>query len=75
MKPISHLVAYKDGKGVPTRYFGPFASQSIAEFFKAEMPEPQPGGFCRIVPTQPFTAHEGHIVHRKLIDERQETAH
>lgn len=71
MKPISHLVAYKDSAGEPTMYFGPFVSTSIAQFFKAEMPDPQPGGFCRVVPTQPFTQHEGHIVNQKIMDARR----
>lgn len=71
MKPPSHLVLYRDEAGQPTRFFGPFVSDAIAQFFKAEMPEPLEGGFCKIVPVQPYTQSEGHIVHRKLMDERE----
>lgn len=71
MKPGAHLVAYKDKCGEPILYFGPFVSPSIAQFFKAEMPEPLEGGYCKTVALQPFTIHEGHVVHEKIIRERQ----
>lgn len=70
MKPISHIVAYRDSSDAQTRYFGPFASYSIAEFFKATLPEPEKGGFKAIHVTQPFTQHEGHTVSQKLLAER-----
>jgi hypothetical protein len=73
MKPVSHMVVYQDGQGEPTRIFGPFASISIAQYFKAELPTPLPGGQSKIVPTQPFTINEGHIVNRKILSERRET--
>ena len=70
MKPVSHLVAYRDSGDERTLYFGPFVSTSVAEFFKAALPDPLSGGFKRIVLTQPFTQHEGHIVSQKLLAER-----
>lgn len=70
MKQITQLVIYRDNKGKPELFFGPFMSDDIARFFKAQMPIPQEGGYCRIVPIQPFTQHEGHIVNRKILSER-----
>lgn len=74
MKQISHLVIYKDSATDRALFFGPFVSQSIAQFFKAEMPQPLEGGYCRIVPTQPFTQQEGHVVFEKLTQARCVTA-
>jgi hypothetical protein len=71
MKQSSNLVIYRDEKGQQTLFFGPFVSPSIAGFFKAEMPEPLEGGFCRVVPLQPYTAQEGHIVHDHIMTTRK----
>lgn len=70
MKPISHIVVYKDAPDAKERYFGPFASYSIAAFYKAALPRPEKGGWCNIHVTQPFTQHEGHIVSQKILAER-----
>jgi len=67
MKPVSHLVAYRDSTDDTTLYFGPFVSSSVAQFFKAELPDPLTGGYKRVLSIQPFTHNEGHIVNRKIL--------
>lgn len=75
MKPATYLVLFKDEREQPTRYFGPFPSPTVAEYFKAELPEPLETGCCRIVTIQPFTSNEGSVVNEKIRLERQSRPH
>lgn len=68
MKAPSHLVSYRDSPDAQTLMFGPFVSESVADFFIAALPEPLKGGYVGVVPLQPFLAHEARtvasIIHR-----------
>ncbi len=65
------IVAYKDGPDDPTRFFGPFVSDSVADFFRAALPMPLKGGYAKTLSLQPFSAHDGHTVAKMILAERQ----
>lgn len=72
MKATTYLLGYKDSENDKVRYFGPFVSLSVAEFFQASLPMPLKGGWARIVQIEPFLAHEGHTVSQLILKEREE---
>jgi hypothetical protein len=72
MKQTSYIVGYKDSREADIKYFGPFVSTSVADFFKASLPMPLEGGFCRTVTLQPFSAQDGHTVSQLVMRERRE---
>lgn len=74
MSTFRCMVQYRDKRGEVARYFGPFVSRSIAEFFQACLPEPLDGGVCQILTLQPFTQADGHIVAQKILEERVKSA-
>jgi hypothetical protein len=71
MKPTQYLAVYKDSEEAQTLYFGPFVSDSVANFFRAALPMPLKGGWARTIPIQPYTAHEAHTVSRGILDRRK----
>jgi len=71
VKPTSYIVGYKDHRNAKTRYFGPFVSESVADYFKANLPLPTDSGFCRTVMLQPFQVQEGHQVAQLIRRERE----
>lgn len=73
MKPTSYLVRYRDDPESQVLNFGPFVSQSIADFFRASLPMPLKGGFVRTSPLQPFTAQEGHTVSQVILRDRKQS--
>ena len=68
-----YIVGYRDSPKARTLYFGPYASENVADFFIAALPDPLPGGWVRSVPLQPFMAHEARTV-AQLIERNRETA-
>jgi hypothetical protein len=72
VKGTRHIVGYKDGPDGQTRYYGPFVSPSVADFFIAALPTPLEGGFVRAVTLQPFTVQEAHLVASLIKRERDE---
>jgi hypothetical protein len=66
-----YIVGYRDSPKSRTLYFGPYASESVADFFVAALPTPLPGGWVRTVPLQPFMAHEARTV-AQLIERHRE---
>jgi hypothetical protein len=62
MKRTTQLVEYRDSEKSQPLLFGPFVSESVADFFRASLPMPLKGGYCRTRVLQPFTAQEGHTV-------------
>lgn len=75
MKPTTYLIRYKDSKNTPVMNFGPFVSESVADFFKATLPKPVDDGFVEVRPIQPYTAQEGHIVAQVILREREVHQH
>jgi len=73
MKPTSYIVRYRDSPDDQVLNFGPFVSQSVADFFRASLPMPLRGGFVRTHPLQPFTAQDGHLVSQVIKRNRQQT--
>lgn len=73
MSQPRYILGYKDGPTTTVRYFGPFVSESVADFFAACLPDPQEGGWVKSVLLQPFTAQEGHQVAQLI--ERERTQH
>ena len=71
MKATSYFAGYKDAKDKPILYFGPFVSESVAEFFLAALPKPQKGGFARVRHLQPYSAQEGHTVAEIILKSRK----
>lgn len=71
MKPVSYLIRYRDDCKAQVLNFGPFVSESVADFFKATLPAPLDGGFVKVHPIQPYTAQEGHIVHEHILRDRE----
>lgn len=65
------IVAYKDSADEPTRFFGPFVSDSVADFFRASLPMPLKGGWARTISLQPFGVQDGHTVSKMIMSERQ----
>lgn len=65
------IVGYRDGPKAKPLYFGPFVSETVADFFIAALPEPLEGGMVKVVPLQPFMAHEARTV-AQLIERRRE---
>ena len=72
MKPTTYMVGYKGSPQTSTRYFGPFVSESVADFFTASLPKPLNGGWVRTVLVQPFLSHEGRQVSQLILRERRE---
>lgn len=70
MKPISYIVEYRDSPEAKERVFGTFASESVADFFRAALPMPLKGGYCRRKMLQPFAAHEAHAIAQTIVRER-----
>lgn len=71
MKSTQYFAGYRDHPKAPTRYFGPFVSESVAEFFVAALPKPQKGGWARIRHLQPFGVQEGRTVSEMILRERR----
>lgn len=71
MKPVSYLVRYRDDCKAQVLNFGPFVSDSVADFFRAALPTPLEGGYCNVHPIQPYTAQDGHIVHEQILRNRE----
>lgn len=73
MKQTMWLVVYKDHRNAPIRYFGPFSSETKADFFLASLPSPwtEHHGYVRVVTLQPFASFEGHTVAQLIKRERQ----
>lgn len=74
MSSFRYMVQYRDKRGEVARYFGPFVTMSVAQYFKACLPEPLDGGVCLIHSLQPFSGNEGHIVNQKIIEERSKSS-
>lgn len=68
-----YIVGYRDSPRSKTLYFGPYASENIADFFIAALPSPLDGGWVRVVPLQPFMAHEARTV-AQLIERHRDKA-
>lgn len=66
------IIAYKDSEEATTRYFGPFVSESVADFFRASLPLPLKGGWAKRFTLQPFGAHDGHNVSQVILRERED---
>lgn len=66
-----YIVGYRDSPKARALYFGPFVSETVAEFFIAALPDPLEGGWTRIVPLQPFMVHEARTV-AQLIERNRE---
>lgn len=66
-----YIVGYRDGPKAKPLYFGTFVSENVADFFIAALPEPLEGGWVRVVPLQPFMAHEARTV-AQLIERHRE---
>lgn len=64
------IVAYKDSNASHTRFFGPFVSDSVADFFQACLPVPLKGGWAKRIQLQPFGSNDGHIVAKNILAER-----
>lgn len=69
-----YIVGYRDSPKSRTLYFGPFVSESVADFFIAALPEPLMGGWVRVVPLQPFMVHEARTV-AQLIERHRSDNH
>lgn len=72
MNPSRFIVGYKDDEDAKVRYFGPFVSESVADFFTAALPEPLEGGWVRTVALQPFGPQEGRTVNQLILRERKQ---
>lgn len=70
MKSTSYFAGYKDGPKAPIRYFGPFVSTSVADFFLAALPKPRKGGWKAVRHLQPYSVQEGHTVAEMIKRER-----
>lgn len=71
MKATSYFAGYKDSFKSPILYFGPFVSQSVADFFVASLPEPRKGGWVKTKHLQPYSVQEGHTVAEMIKRQRQ----
>lgn len=73
MKKSMYLAVYKDHQNAPTRYFGPYVSETQCDFFRASLPLPltERGGYCKTELIQPFASFEGHTVAQLIKRERQ----
>lgn len=73
IKKTMYLVIYRDHQRVKTKYFGPFTSETAAEFFQLAIGEPQTelGGFSRVGLIQPFASFEGRTVAQLIKRERE----
>jgi hypothetical protein len=70
MKTVSYLVRYRDDCKAQVLNFGPFVSESIADFFQAALPAPKEGGFKKVHPIQPYTSQDGHRAAEVILRER-----
>lgn len=52
------LVIYKDNGETRNRYYGPFASASIAQDFMNDLPKPALGGLKTFKMIEPYTSEE-----------------
>lgn len=68
-----YIVGYRDSPKARTLYFGPFVSESVAEFFIAALPDTLPDGWTRVVALQPFMAHEARTVAQLIERQREKT--
>lgn len=71
MKPVQYFAGYKDSPKSPILYFGPFVSQSVADFFVASLPKPRNGGWVKTKHLQPFSVQEGHTVSQIIENHRR----
>lgn len=71
MKSTQYFAGFRDSSKSPVLYFGPFVSESVAEFFLAALPKPRKGGWARIRHLQPFGAQEGRTVAEMILRDRQ----
>ena len=74
MKATQYFAGYKDSKASPILYFGPFVSQSVADFFLASLPTPLKGGWTAVRHFQPFNVQEGRTVTEMIMRDRRKVA-
>jgi hypothetical protein len=70
MKPQTHMIYFKDAKGKPSYFFGPFVSDRLAAEFAAELPEPLPTGTKSIYPVSCYTFNEAALAADEILSTR-----
>lgn len=71
VKATSYFAGFKDSPKSPILYFGPFVSQSVADYFLASLPKPRKGGWAKVRHLQPYSVQEGHTVAEIILRNRQ----
>lgn len=71
MRNPQYLILYRDSKRAKAHIFGPFVTQTIADKFKEDLPEPLEGGYKLRRYTEPQTYNEAKSVALSLVKERQ----
>lgn len=66
MRSPQYLIVYKDSSRSKSHIFGPFVTQTIADDFSDELPEPLEGGHKLRRYTEPQTYTEAKLVAEKL---------
>lgn len=74
MKPTQYFVGFKDSKASKILYFGPFVSESVADFFVASLPSPLKGGWAAVRHLQPFNVQEGRTISEMILRDRRARA-
>lgn len=70
-----YVIIYKDHATARNRYYGPFVSDSLAEDFMSDLPEPLPGGLKVYKLVSPFTFDEARLASMEIMQSRNAPHH
>lgn len=70
MKQQTHMVYFKDARGTPSHFFGPFVSERLAYEFADELPEPQETGVKSVYPVSTYTFDEANLAAQEILSHR-----
>lgn len=74
MKQLTYMLYYKDQKGKPSHFFGPFVSERMANEFADELPDPL-DGVKSVYPVSQYTSHEANLAANEILQSRQDAQH
>jgi hypothetical protein len=70
MKQLTYMLYYKDSRGKPSHFFGPFVSERLANEFADELPDPCENGVKSVYPVSQYTSNEANLAAQEILQHR-----
>lgn len=65
------IVIFQDTKNTPPAYFGPFVSDTIADAFIRDLPDPLDGGRVVVRPLEEYGRNDTAAITRSILEMRE----